>query len=73
MGNANCDYGLPHRPERRVPHPLSLTYVFRKEEYQPISRIAVFLAIVLIFGAMVGIALDLGRPEKSWRLFMFLY
>jgi molybdopterin-containing oxidoreductase family membrane subunit len=31
----------------------------------------VFLAIVLIFGAMVGIALDLGRPEKSWRLFMF--
>ena len=49
----------------------SLTYVFRKEEYRPISRIAVFLAIVLIFGAMVGIALDLGRPEKIWRLFMF--
>jgi molybdopterin-containing oxidoreductase family membrane subunit len=49
----------------------SLTYVFGKEEYQPISRIAVYLAIVLIFGAMVGIGLDLGRPEKSWRLFMF--
>ena len=49
----------------------SLTYVFGKEEYRPISRIAVFLAIVLIFGAMIGIALDLGRPEKSWRLFMF--
>jgi molybdopterin-containing oxidoreductase family membrane subunit len=49
----------------------SLTYVFGKEAYRPISRIAVFLAIVLIFGAMVGIALDLGRPEKSWRLFMF--
>jgi Ni/Fe-hydrogenase subunit HybB-like protein len=49
----------------------SLTYVFRKEEYRPISRMAVYLAIVLIFGAMVGIALDLGRPEKSWRLFMF--
>ena len=49
----------------------SLTYVFRKEEFRPISRMAVFLAIVLIFGAMVGIALDLGRPEKSWRLFMF--
>jgi len=49
----------------------SLTYVFKKEEYRPISRMAVFLAIVLIFGAMVGIALDLGRPEKSWRLFMF--
>jgi molybdopterin-containing oxidoreductase family membrane subunit len=49
----------------------SLTYVFGKEEYRPISRMAVFLAIILIFGAMVGIALDLGRPEKSWRLFMF--
>ncbi len=49
----------------------SLTYVFGKEAYRPISRIAVFLAIVLIFGAMVGIALDLGRPEKSWRLFAF--
>jgi len=49
----------------------SLTYVFGKEEYRPISRMAVFMAIVLIFGAMVGIGLDLGRPEKSWRLFMF--
>ncbi len=49
----------------------SLTYVFRKEVYRPIARLAVFLAIILIFGAMIGIALDLGRPEKSWRLFMF--
>jgi Ni/Fe-hydrogenase subunit HybB-like protein len=49
----------------------SLTYVFGKEEYKPISRLAIFLAIVLIFGALVGIGLDLGRPEKSWRLFMF--
>ncbi len=49
----------------------SLTYVFGREEYRLISRIAVFLAVVLIFGAMVGISLDLGRPEKMWRLFMF--
>ena len=49
----------------------SLTYVFGKEEYRPISRLSVFLAIVLIFGAMLGIILDLGRPEKIWRLFMF--
>ncbi len=47
----------------------SLTYVLGREEYRPISRVAVFLAIVLIFGAMVAIALDLGRPEKTWRLF----
>jgi Ni/Fe-hydrogenase subunit HybB-like protein len=51
----------------------SLTYVFGKEEYRPIARIAVFLAIVLIFGAMLSIAVDLGRPEKFWRLFMFFY
>ena len=51
----------------------SLTYVFGKEEYRPISRLAVYLAIILILGAMLGIALDLGRPEKSWRLFMFFY
>jgi len=51
----------------------SLTYVFGKEEYRPIARMAVFLAIVLIFGAMLAIAIDLGRPEKFWRLFMFFY
>jgi len=51
----------------------SLTYVFGREEYRAISRVAVYLAIVLIFGAMVSIALDLGRPEKFWRLFMFFY
>ena len=49
----------------------SLTYVFRKEEYRPIARMAVYMAMVLILGAMISIALDLGRPEKTWRLFMF--
>lgn len=51
----------------------SLTYVFGQERYKPISRMAVFLAIVLIFGAMIAIAVELGRPEKAWRLFMFFY
>ncbi|MBL7119840.1 MAG: polysulfide reductase NrfD [Dehalococcoidia bacterium] len=51
----------------------SLTYVFGQESYKPIARMAVFLAIVLIFGAMIAIAVDLGRPEKAWRLFMFFY
>ena len=51
----------------------SLTYVFGQEQYRPIARMAVFLAIVLIFGAMLSIAVDLGRPEKFWRLFMFFY
>ncbi len=51
----------------------SLTYVFGREEYRPVARMAVYLAIVLIFGAMLSIAVDLGRPEKFWRLFMFFY
>jgi molybdopterin-containing oxidoreductase family membrane subunit len=42
-------------------------------EYKSIARMAVYLAIVLIFGAMISIAVDLGRPEKFWRLFMFFY
>ena len=42
----------------------SLTYVFGREEYKPIARIAVYLAVVLIFGAMISIAVDLGRPES---------
>jgi Ni/Fe-hydrogenase subunit HybB-like protein len=49
----------------------ALTYVFGKEEYRSIARLAVYLAIILILGAMIGIALDMGRPEKVWRLFMF--
>jgi molybdopterin-containing oxidoreductase family membrane subunit len=51
----------------------SLTYVFGREEYRPIARVAVLLAVVLIFGALIAIAVDLGRPEKFWRLFMFFY
>ncbi|MBU2608134.1 MAG: polysulfide reductase NrfD, partial [Chloroflexi bacterium] len=51
----------------------SLTYVFGREEYRPIARMAVYLAIVLIFGALLSIAIDLGRPEKFWRLLMFFY
>src|SRR4030043_604067 len=49
----------------------ALTYVFGEEECHPIEKLAVYLAIILILGAMIGIALDLGRPEKTWRLFMF--
>ncbi len=48
-----------------------LIYMMKQEKYREIIRAAVFLAIVLIFGAMLSIAVDLGRPEKFWRLFMF--
>lgn len=50
-----------------------LIHILGRKEWKPVIRMAVFLAIVLIFGAMASIALDLGRPEKTWRLFMFFY
>jgi molybdopterin-containing oxidoreductase family membrane subunit len=51
----------------------SLSYVFKKEEYKPIGRIAVFMGLLFMVGAMLSVLLDLGRPEKFWRLFMYFY
>ena len=34
-------------------------YILGREEWRPIIRIAVYMAIVLIFGAMMSLALDL--------------
>ena len=50
-----------------------LIYIVHQEKYRKVIRAAVFMAVVLIFGAMIFIALDLGRPEKFWRLFMLFY
>lgn len=47
-----------------------LTYVLGREEFRPISRVAVYAAILLILGAMLVIIVCKGRPEKVWRLFM---
>lgn len=49
----------------------SLTYVFGKEEYKPVSRISIFLAILLIFGALSTIEGELGRPERFLNLFTY--
>src|SRR4030043_1529069 len=51
----------------------SLSYVFKREIYEPIGRMAVFMGILLMVGAMSFVLVDLGRPEKSWRLFMYFY
>ena len=48
-------------------------YIMHQEKYREVIRAAVFMAIVLIVGAMIFIALDLGRPEKFWRLFMLVF
>ncbi len=51
----------------------SLSYVFKREEYKAIGRIAVCMGLLLMIGAMVCVLVDLGRPEKFWRLFMYFY
>ncbi len=51
----------------------SLSYVFKREVYEPIGRLAVFMGILLMVGAMIFVMVDLGRPEKAWRLFMYFY
>jgi len=50
-----------------------LCYVLGREEYKSIGRVAVFMGLLLFAGAMVCVLVDLGRPEKFWRLFMYGY
>ena len=49
----------------------SLTYVFGKEEYKPVSRISIFLAILLLIGALSTIEGELGRPERFINLMIY--
>lgn len=49
----------------------SLTYVFGKEEYKPVSRISIFLAILLIIGALSTIEGELGRPDRFLNLMIY--
>jgi len=49
----------------------SLTYVFGKEEYKPVSRISIYVAILLIIGALSTIEGELGRPERFINLMVF--
>ncbi len=51
----------------------SLVYVFGQEKYKPIARMAVYMGLLLMMGAMFTVLTDLGRPEKFWRLFMYFY
>ena len=51
----------------------SLVYVFGQEKYKPIGRMAVYMGLLLMMGAMFTVLTDLGRLEKFWRLFMYFY
>ena len=50
-----------------------LIYIMGQDHYKSVIRVAVFLAVILIFGAMISIGIELGRIEKLWRLFTFEY
>ncbi|MDI6735020.1 MAG: polysulfide reductase NrfD [bacterium] len=50
----------------------SLSSVFGKTEYKGFSRIAVYLAALLLVGALLSLGLDLGRPERIMLAFFYL-
>ncbi|RLG58995.1 MAG: hypothetical protein DRN95_03135 [Candidatus Hydrothermarchaeota archaeon] len=43
--------------------------VFDKEEYKVFSRLAAYLAALMIIGALLVIFVDLGKPEHAFNLF----
>ncbi|MFH1563876.1 MAG: NrfD/PsrC family molybdoenzyme membrane anchor subunit [Nitrospirota bacterium] len=50
----------------------SLSTVFGQTEYKGFSRVAVYLAALLLVGALLSLSLDLGRPERMTMAFFYL-
>ncbi len=48
----------------------TLVYVFRVNRLEAIGKLALFTALVTLFAAMFSIWLDLGHPERAWRLLL---
>lgn len=48
----------------------TLVYVFRVERLEKIGKLALFTALVTLVAAMFSIWLDLGHPERAWRLIL---
>lgn len=46
----------------------ALVYVFGIRKLEPIGKLALFTAIITLGIAMFSIFLDLGHPERAWRL-----
>jgi len=49
----------------------ALTYILGRESYRPIARIAVFVGILGYSGALMALALDIGRPDRFWHGWVF--
>ncbi len=48
----------------------TLVYVFRVQRLEKIGKLALWTALVTLVAAMFLIWLDLGHPERFWRLFL---
>ena len=49
----------------------SLVYVFGVKRFEPIGRLALFLALVTLLMALVSIIVDLGHMERAWHVLWF--
>ncbi len=46
----------------------TLVYVFRVKRLEKIGKLALFTALVTLFGALLLVWVDLGHPMRAWRL-----
>ncbi len=48
----------------------ALVYVFQIKQLNPIGKLALFTALVTLAAAMFSIWLDIGHPERAWKLLL---
>lgn len=48
----------------------ALIFAFRAEDYYPVARIAVLVALAAFATAMLNVWLDLGHPLRAWKLLL---
>ncbi len=49
----------------------AMTYLFGQESFKPLARVAVFIGILGYSGALMALALDIGRPDRFWHGWVF--
>jgi menaquinone reductase, integral membrane subunit len=49
----------------------AITYLLGRDDYQPLARIAVLIGILGYSGALMALALDIGRPDRFWHGWVF--
>lgn len=49
----------------------AIAYIMGRKEYLPLARVAVFVGILGYSGALMALALDIGRPDRFWHGWVF--